>query len=126
VSAGIAVLAFAALLLLIGVTAAQIDAADWEKVRSAATAAGRIPIADAITGYAFAWLAFSGLESLAQISPAMGPPRRRTAGIAMLLVVIASGTAADGVRFQSLIPHSIPTPSSPSSPSPWAEPGCVR
>jgi amino acid transporter/nucleotide-binding universal stress UspA family protein len=89
VSAAIAVFAFAALLLLIGVTATQIDAAAWNKVRSAATAAGRIPIADAITGYAFAWLAFSGLESLAQISPAMGPPRRRTAGLAMLMVVIA-------------------------------------
>jgi len=89
VSAAIAVIAFLALLLLIGVTATQIDAAAWSKVRSAATAAGRIPIADAITGYAFAWLAFSGLESLAQISPAMGPPRRRTAGLAMLLVVIA-------------------------------------
>ena len=72
VSAAIAVIAFVALLLLIGVTATQIDAAAWDKVRSAATAAGRIPIADAITGYAFAWLAFSGLESLAQISPAMG------------------------------------------------------
>jgi amino acid transporter len=89
VSAAIAMSAFAGLLILIGVTATQIDAADWDKVRTAATAAGRIPIADAITGYAFAWLAFSGLESLAQISPAMGPPRRRTAGLAMLLVVIA-------------------------------------
>ena len=89
VSAGIAVFAFAALLLLIGVTVAQIDADDWNKVRAASTVAGRIPIADAITGFAFAWLAFSGLESLAQISPAMRPPRRRTAGLAMLLVVIA-------------------------------------
>jgi amino acid transporter len=89
VSAGIAVIAFCALLLLIGVTVWQIDAAAWNKVGASAMVAGRIPIADAITGYAFAWLAFSGLESLAQISPAMGPPRRRTAGIAMLLVVIA-------------------------------------
>ncbi len=89
VSAAIAVVAFIGLLLLIGVTASQIDAAAWQKVRGAAMAAGRIPIADAITGYAFAWLAFSGLESLAQISPAMAPPRRRTAGFAMLLVVVA-------------------------------------
>jgi amino acid transporter len=89
VSAGVAVVAFAALLLLIGVTATSIDADDWNRVRAATTAAGRIPLADAITGYAFAWLAFSGLESLAQISPAMASPRRRTAGLAMLLVVIA-------------------------------------
>ncbi len=88
-SAAIAMFAFAALLLLIGVTATQIDAEAWGKVASAVTVAGRIPVSDAITGFAFAWLAFSGLESLAQISPAMGPPRRRTAGIAMLMVVIA-------------------------------------
>ncbi len=89
VSATIAIVAFGSLLLLIGVTVSQIDAADWSRVGAAATVAGRIPIADAITGFAFAWLAFSGLESLAQISPAMRSPRRRTAGIAMLLVVIA-------------------------------------
>jgi amino acid transporter len=89
VSAAIAIAAFVSLLILIVVTASQIDAAAWDRVRSAATAAGRIPIGDAITGYAFAWLAFSGLESLAQISPAMRSPRRRTAGLAMLLVVIA-------------------------------------
>jgi amino acid transporter len=89
VSAAVATSAFVSLLILIAVTATQIDAAAWEKVKTAATAAGRIPIADAVIGYAFAWLAFSGLESLAQISPAMGPPRRRTAGLAMLLVVIA-------------------------------------
>jgi amino acid transporter len=89
VSAAIAIAAFVALLILIVVTATRIDAADWNRVQAAATAAGRIPIGDAITGYAFAWLAFSGLESLAQISPAMRTPRRMTAGIAMLLVVIA-------------------------------------
>jgi amino acid transporter/nucleotide-binding universal stress UspA family protein len=88
-SATVAMAAFAALLLLIGITVSQMDAADWVELRSAASVAGRIPIADAVTGFAFAWLAFSGLESLAQISPAMRTPRRRTAGIAMLLVVMA-------------------------------------
>jgi amino acid transporter/nucleotide-binding universal stress UspA family protein len=89
VSAAVAVIAFSALLLLIGITATKIDASDWREVQQAVTAAGRIPLADAVTGYAFAWLAFSGLESLAQISPAMASPRRRTAGLAMLLVVVA-------------------------------------
>ncbi len=112
VSAAIAMAAFAALLLLIGVTATQIDAAQWDKVRTATTAAGRIPIADAITGYAFAWLAFSGLESLAQISPAMGPPRRRTAGLAMLLVVIAIlATSPLLTAFATnLLPHDTANP----------------
>jgi len=41
-----------------------------------------------ITGYAGAFLAFSGLESISQLSPAMRPPLKRTAPRAMLLVVI--------------------------------------
>ncbi len=41
-----------------------------------------------ITGYAAAFLAFSGLESIAQVAPAMREPRRWVAGRAMLGVVI--------------------------------------
>ncbi len=89
VSAAVGVAAFAVLLLLIGITAGRIGPDDWQRIGTAATEAGRIPIAQAVTGYAAAWLAFSGLESLAQISPAMAPPRRRTAMVAMGLVVLA-------------------------------------
>ena len=59
------------------------------KVRTPRRRPGASRSRDAITGYAAAWLAFSGLESLAQISPAMAPaapPHRR---VAMRLVVIA-------------------------------------
>jgi nucleotide-binding universal stress UspA family protein len=89
VSAAVGVAAFLVLLALIAVTVGQLEPSDWERIRTTATEAGRIPIAHAVTGYAAAWLAFSGLESLAQISPAMAPPRRRTAVIAMGLVVLA-------------------------------------
>jgi len=41
-----------------------------------------------LTGYAGAFLAFSGLESIAQLSPAMAEPRRRVANLGMGLVVI--------------------------------------
>jgi amino acid transporter len=41
-----------------------------------------------LTGYAGAFLAFSGLESIAQLSPVMAEPRRRVANLAMGLVVI--------------------------------------
>jgi amino acid transporter len=88
-SAAVGVAAFLVLLTLIGVSVWSIDAAAWQKMATSASAAGRIPIAQAVTGYAAAWLAFSGLESLAQISPAMAPPRRRTAVVAMGLVVLA-------------------------------------
>jgi amino acid transporter len=44
-----------------------------------------------LTGYAGAFLAFSGLESIAQLSPAMAEPRARVARVTMGLVVISVG-----------------------------------
>ncbi len=41
-----------------------------------------------ITGYAAAFLAFSGLESISQLAPAMKEPRRRIAREAMIAVVL--------------------------------------
>jgi amino acid transporter len=41
-----------------------------------------------LTGFSGAFLAFSGLESIAQLAPAMAEPRRRVAPIAMSLVVV--------------------------------------
>lgn len=42
-----------------------------------------------VTGYAAAFLAFSGLESISQLSPAMTEPRKRVARLAMLFVVLS-------------------------------------
>ncbi|TMC61260.1 MAG: APC family permease [Chloroflexota bacterium] len=44
-----------------------------------------------LTGYAGAFLAFSGLESIAQLSPALADPRRRVANLGMGLVVVTIG-----------------------------------
>jgi amino acid transporter len=44
-----------------------------------------------LTGFAGAFLAFSGLESISQLSPVMKIPRKRTAGIALLIVVLTIG-----------------------------------
>ena len=44
-----------------------------------------------LTGYAGAFLAFSGLESIAQLAPALAEPRARVARMAMGLVVISVG-----------------------------------
>jgi amino acid transporter len=41
-----------------------------------------------LTGYGAAFLAFSGLESIAQVAPAMREPRRVVAGRSMLAVVV--------------------------------------
>lgn len=44
-----------------------------------------------LIGFAGSFLAFSGLESISQLSPVMKTPRKRVAGIAMFLVVITIG-----------------------------------
>src|SRR5438552_13363603 len=47
-----------------------------------------------ITGYGAAFLAFSGLESIAQLAPAMRAPRRKTAYRAMGAVVLTMAISA--------------------------------
>src|SRR6266436_7085432 len=44
-----------------------------------------------LIGFAASFLAFSGLESISQLSPVMKVPRKRTAGLALLLVVLTIG-----------------------------------
>jgi amino acid transporter len=44
-----------------------------------------------LTGFAGSFLAFSGLESISQLSPVMKPPRKRTGRLALLLVVVTVG-----------------------------------
>lgn len=44
-----------------------------------------------LAGFAGSFLAFSGLESISQLSPVMKTPRKRVAGIALLLVVLTIG-----------------------------------
>ena len=42
-----------------------------------------------LTGYAGAFLAFSGLESISQLAPAIAPPRKRVVRLAMTYVVLS-------------------------------------
>ncbi len=89
VSAAIGTAAFAVLIALVGFSSWKASPQHWHQIGTQLAAAGQLPVRDAVVGFSGAWLAFSGLESLAQISPAMATPRRRTAGIAMGLVVVA-------------------------------------
>ena len=61
---------------------------------SALTSGPALPLTVIITGYAAAFLAFSGLESIAQLAPAMREPRRQVAyramGAVMLTMAITS------------------------------------
>ncbi len=48
-------------------------------------------IQELLLGFAGSFLAFSGLESISQLSPVMRTPRKKVAGIALFLVVITIG-----------------------------------
>jgi amino acid transporter len=52
---------------------------------------GRLRATTLLTGFAGSFLAFSGLESISQLSPVMRVPRRRVAGWALALVVMTVG-----------------------------------
>jgi len=65
---------------------ARLTPGQWRYVWSEATATGTLSPRDLLVGFGAAWLAFSGLESLSQISPALRAPRRRVANVAIALV----------------------------------------
>src|SRR2546421_3058698 len=56
-----------------------------------------------LIGYAGAFLAFSGLESISQLSPVMRTPHKRVAGIALLLVVLTIGITSPLLTMLSTI-----------------------
>jgi nucleotide-binding universal stress UspA family protein len=57
-------------------------------IGSVISQAGRISAPRYLVGFAAAWLAFSGLESISQITPAMRTPISETAGRGMFLVAL--------------------------------------
>src|SRR5947199_3073128 len=65
-----------------------------------------------LVGFASSFLAFSGLESISQLSPVMKTPRKRVAGIALLLVIITIGiTSPFLTMFSTLLqPHEAADP----------------
>ena len=56
-----------------------------------------------LVGFAGSFLAFSGLESISQLSPVMRPPRKKIAGIALFLVVITIGITSPLLTMLSTI-----------------------
>jgi amino acid transporter len=87
-SALFAILAAAGQLLVVVFVAVHLGPAGIvDSFRAVGRGPALAPVA-ILTGYAAAFLAFSGLESIAQIAPAMREPRNRVALRAMVLVVI--------------------------------------
>src|SRR6185369_16482400 len=74
-------------LVVIGVTLIHIGPPEWNTILRHLRPEHPLPLSVLLVGFGSAWLAFSGLESISQLSPAMRPPKRSTARNGMLLVV---------------------------------------
>ena len=76
-------------LVVIGVTLAFIGPPEWSTILRHLQPEHPLPLSVILVGFGSAWLAFSGLESISQLSPAMRTPTRSTARNGMLLVVVS-------------------------------------
>lgn len=74
-------------LAVVVVAAIGLTATDWAVLKEAAGQFRVLPVRMILIGFAGSWLAFSGLESISQLSPALKIPTKRTVRIAMAAVV---------------------------------------
>jgi amino acid transporter/nucleotide-binding universal stress UspA family protein len=75
-------------ILVIGTAFVSMDSSQWQMVISHLGTGKGISSYELLVGFGAAWLAFSGLESISQLSPAMRFPLRRTTRLAMAAVMI--------------------------------------
>jgi len=83
-----AVAAFAANIVLVVLVSVRMTPEQWWTIWQQASQIGQLDWRRVLIGYGGAWLAFSGLESLNQLSPAMKLPLKRTSAKTMLAVVV--------------------------------------
>ena len=80
--------AFVVDLVVIGAAFFTMNAEQWQTVLSHLSMGKEVSSYELVVGFGAAWLAFSGLESISQLSPAMRFPLRRTTRFAMTAVII--------------------------------------
>jgi amino acid transporter len=88
VSVVMASAAFIVDLVVIGIATMNMNAEQWQVVVNHLSMRKEVSSYELLVGFSAAWLAFSGLESISQLSPAMRYPLRRTTRFAMLAVII--------------------------------------
>jgi amino acid transporter/nucleotide-binding universal stress UspA family protein len=75
-------------LAVIGTAVAFMDAHQWKEVLAHLGRGKGLSSYELLVGFSSAWLAFSGLESISQLSPNMRFPLRRTTRLAMAAVIV--------------------------------------
>ena len=86
-TAALAVASLTANLVVMAAVIVHLDGAQWKLVMQQFTAVGALKPWTILVGFGSSWLAFSGLESISQIAPALQDPREKVALRAMLMVV---------------------------------------
>jgi amino acid transporter/nucleotide-binding universal stress UspA family protein len=83
----VAVAAFGVHIALLAAVVARFRPADWAELFTNVAKLSGLRWTETATGLAAAWLAYSGLESLSQIAPALREPRRKVIGVTTVLLV---------------------------------------
>lgn len=91
-SAGVALVmacaSFVVNLIVIAIAVVTMNGEQWTAVLSRLGTGNNISTYQLLVGFSSAWLAFSGLESISQLSPTMKFPLRRTTRWAMAAVIV--------------------------------------
>ncbi len=91
-SAGVALVmacaSFVVNMVVIAIAVVTMTAEQWSTVLSRLGTGNNISTYQLLVGFSSAWLAFSGLESISQLSPSMRLPLRRTTRWAMAAVIV--------------------------------------
>ena len=88
VAFSMAIAALSVNLLVIAAVLFHMTPAQWALVFQQAGAVRGLSLSAGLAGFAGAWLAFSGLESISQLSPTLAMPIRQTASRAVRLVIL--------------------------------------
>jgi amino acid transporter len=88
VSLVMALAAFGVDLVVIASAVMAMKAEEWQIVLSYLSLRKEVSSYELLVGFSAAWLAFSGLESISQLSPAMRYPLRRNTRFAMAAVMV--------------------------------------
>jgi hypothetical protein len=84
----LALVALAVQATLVTAILLQLGRAEWAQMVATAGRFRQVGGAEMMSGFAAAWLAYSGLESLGQLAPAVREPRRRVIRITATLVIL--------------------------------------
>jgi amino acid transporter len=87
VTAALALASLTMNIVVMSIVAVHMDGQHWRLVMDQFSAVRGLRPWTILVGFGSSWLAFSGLESISQIAPALAEPRERTALRAMLLVI---------------------------------------